>query len=101
MREGVLIGRNLASLVATARRHGLGDERLRSAGIETERLAALDYMVPASRIYRLVEEIAPLVDLEPFVIEVATATTASDSGIVGLAMRAAPTARQALALFIR
>jgi AraC-like DNA-binding protein len=101
VRQGALIGRNLMPLVASARRRGIGDDRLRLVGIEPERLAALDYMVPARCIYRLVEELAPLVDLEPFAIEVATGTTASDSGIVGLAMRAAPTARQALALFIR
>jgi AraC-like DNA-binding protein len=101
MREGVLLGRNLLALVASARRRGLGDDRLRRIGIEPERLAALDYLVSSSRIYRLTEELAPLADLESLVIEAASATTASDSGVVGLAMRAAPTARQALALFLR
>jgi AraC-like DNA-binding protein len=99
--EGLLLGRNLLPMVAVARRSGFGDEPLRRAGIEPERLAALDHMVPSSRIYAFIEALLPLVELERYAVEVATATSASDFGLVGLAIRAAPTARDGLGLFIR
>src|SRR6266542_2079006 len=70
--EGLLLGRNLLPMVAVARRSGFTDEQLRQTGIEPERLAALDHMVPSSRIYGFIEALLPVVELERYAIEVAT-----------------------------
>jgi len=101
VREGLLLGRTLVPIITIARRLGLDDAHFRRAGIEPERLASLDDMVPSRSIYALLETIAPHVDFEPFAIAVATATNPSDMGALGLALRAAPTGREALALFVR
>jgi AraC-like DNA-binding protein len=101
MREGLLFGRTLLPVVAVARRHGLADTELQRLGIEPERLHALDTMISSRHIYGLLEAIAPRVELESFVIAVATATTPSDVGLLGMALRAAPTVRDALMLLIR
>src|SRR5262245_11953972 len=96
--EGLLLGRFLLPIVAVAR---LDDAWMRRRGLEPERLAAPETMVPSAAVYALLEELAPRVDVEAFAIAVATATTASDMGPIGLAVRAAPTGRDALALLVR
>jgi len=101
MREGLLLGRTLLPVVAVARRHGLDDAQLHRLDIDPARLSALDAMLPSARIYALLEAIAARVELEPFVLAVATATTPADVGLLGLALRAAPTVGEALALLIR
>jgi AraC-like DNA-binding protein len=101
VREGLLLGRFLLPIVAVARRYGLDDATLHRLDLDPARLAALETMVPSPRIYALLEELAPRVELEPFAIAVAEATTASDMGPIGLALRAAPTGRQALTLLVR
>lgn len=101
MREGLLLGRMVLPVLAVGRAHGLDEGEVARIGIVSERLAALDTMVSSAQVYRLLEVIAPRVDLERFAIEVAAATTAADIGPLGMALRTAPTARAALALLIR
>src|SRR2546423_1745457 len=92
----------LLPVLAIGRRHGITDAQLARIGVDAERLGALETMVPASRVYALVEAVAARVDdLERFTIALATATSASDLGLVGVAMRAAPTGRHALGVLLR
>jgi AraC-like DNA-binding protein len=98
--EGLLLGRLLLPIAEVARRHGL-DALLAASGIAAEQVTGLDAMVPSARIYQWLEAIATRVDVEHFAIAAATATNASDMGLLGLAMRAAPSARHALELMLR
>src|SRR5215831_1013411 len=81
MREGLLLGRFLLPIIAAASRRGLDPLRWQRLGIEAHRLTALDTMVPSSRLYRFLEELAPRCDIEELAIEVATSTSASDMGL--------------------
>jgi len=101
MREGLLLGRFLLPIIAAASRRGLDPLRWQRLGIEAHRLTALDTMVPSSRLYRFLEELAPHCDIEELAIEVATSTSASDMGLLGLVVRAAPTERQVLLGLVR
>jgi len=101
MPEGLLLGRFLLPIVAAARRRRMDTVQLHRLGIEPDRLSGLDAMVPSGLVYRLLEELATLSDIQELAIEVATSTAASDMGLLGLAVRAAPTARLALSVVVR
>src|SRR5215831_10913204 len=101
MREGLLLGRFLLPIIAAASRRGLDPLRWQWLGIEPHRLTALDTMLPSGCVYRFLEELAPHCDIEELAIEVATSTSVSDLGLLGLMLRAAPTERQALLGLVR
>lgn len=91
----------LLPVLAVARHHGLDEAWLRRFDLTAARLAAVETMVSSRQVYALLEYLAPRLDIEAFAIAVGTATTASDLGPIGLAIRAAPTGRQALGLLVR
>lgn len=101
MRTGLLIAKSVWVQVEVGRRLGIEGAALDALGLSAAALQAPEAMVPAGAIYRHLELMAARMPAEELVVEVATAHGATSLGPVGLAMRAAPTARRALGILLR
>ncbi|WP_428263164.1 AraC family transcriptional regulator ligand-binding domain-containing protein [Haliangium sp.] len=82
--------------VRTSLAHGLAADELDAMGLREQALLAPDAMVPAELVYEHLAQVERRSDIEAFVIDLARAHSISSMGVLGFAIKSAPTARAAL-----